>query len=161
MISVNSEASALISSCRTVADEQRYLALAAQSVLYRLLGTIPGPLIFGALFDSGCILWAYECGVRGNCWEYDNKTVNLRIFIVAFVTNVINTLLIMLAWLMFGRTWCCKTIDKGKSESDNDTSPTSDNSDLKQNGSPHNPPTSQHVIISDVTGSLDSQDTFH
>lgn len=38
-----------------------------------LLGTIPGPIIFGVTIDSTCILWDInECGIKGACWIYDN-----------------------------------------------------------------------------------------
>lgn len=38
-----------------------------------LLGTIPGPIIFGIIIDSTCILWDInECGTKGACWIYNN-----------------------------------------------------------------------------------------
>ena len=38
-----------------------------------LLGTIPGPIIFGITIDSTCVLWDInECGIKGACWIYNN-----------------------------------------------------------------------------------------
>ncbi len=42
---------------RSVAERERSMALGFSSVIYRLLGAIPGPLIVGALLDSSCLLW--------------------------------------------------------------------------------------------------------
>ncbi|KAM5299340.1 LOW QUALITY PROTEIN: solute carrier organic anion transporter family member 4C1 [Ctenodactylus gundi] len=62
-----------VSILRCVDQRQRSLALGIQFMLLRLLGTIPGPIIFGATIDSTCTLWDInECGVRGACWVYNN-----------------------------------------------------------------------------------------
>ncbi|XP_069887116.1 solute carrier organic anion transporter family member 4C1 [Dipodomys merriami] len=62
-----------VSILRCVNQRQRSLALGIQFMLLRLLGTIPGPIIFGVTIDSTCILWdVNECGTRGACWIYDN-----------------------------------------------------------------------------------------
>ncbi|XP_022360638.1 solute carrier organic anion transporter family member 4C1 [Enhydra lutris kenyoni] len=62
-----------VSILRCVHHRQRSLALGIQFMLLRLLGTIPGPIIFGFTIDSTCILWDInECGARGACWIYNN-----------------------------------------------------------------------------------------
>jgi len=61
---------------RCVAEEQRTLALGLQFVIFRGLGTIPGPILFGIIFDSACIYWHYECSRRENCWVYDNTKLS-------------------------------------------------------------------------------------
>ncbi|XP_022447851.1 solute carrier organic anion transporter family member 4C1 isoform X2 [Delphinapterus leucas] len=62
-----------VSILRCVNQKQRSLALGIQCVLLRLLGTIPGPIIFGITIDSTCILWDInECGIKGACWIYNN-----------------------------------------------------------------------------------------
>uniref|UniRef100_A0A1X7UB28 Solute carrier organic anion transporter family member n=1 Tax=Amphimedon queenslandica TaxID=400682 RepID=A0A1X7UB28_AMPQE len=63
---------------RVVADDQRSLALGLQSVIWRLFGTIPGPLIFGALFDVACLQWQDPCeGDRGNCWIHNGRALGI------------------------------------------------------------------------------------
>ena len=47
--------------------------------MYRVFGTIPGPLVFGALFDTSCLNWQDDCGRRGNCWVYDNNELSIRV----------------------------------------------------------------------------------
>ncbi|XP_040477975.1 solute carrier organic anion transporter family member 4C1 isoform X2 [Ursus maritimus] len=62
-----------VSILRCVDHRQRSLALGIQFMLLRLLGTIPGPIIFGITIDSTCILWDInECGTKGACWIYNN-----------------------------------------------------------------------------------------
>ncbi|CAK7295555.1 Solute carrier organic anion transporter family member 4C1 [Vulpes lagopus] len=62
-----------VSILRCVHHKQRSLALGIQFMLLRLLGTIPGPIIFGVTIDSTCILWDInECGAKGACWIYNN-----------------------------------------------------------------------------------------
>lgn len=59
---------------RCVAEQQRTLALdlGVQSLVFRALGSIPGPIVFGVIFDSTCLFRRFDCGRRGNCWVYDN-----------------------------------------------------------------------------------------
>ncbi|XP_041346647.1 solute carrier organic anion transporter family member 4C1-like [Gigantopelta aegis] len=67
-----------------VSDEQRHLALGVQAFIYRTFGSIPGRVLFGVMFDVSCITFNYECGIRGNCWIYDNNKLGLYIFSLAF-----------------------------------------------------------------------------
>ncbi|KAM5330367.1 solute carrier organic anion transporter family member 4C1 isoform 1-T1 [Glossophaga mutica] len=62
-----------VSILRCVNQRQRSLALGVQFMVLRLLGSIPGPIIFGVAIDSTCVLWDInECGIKGACWIYDN-----------------------------------------------------------------------------------------
>ncbi|XP_055304286.1 solute carrier organic anion transporter family member 74D-like [Sitodiplosis mosellana] len=36
-----------------------------------LFGLIPGPIIFGRIIDSTCLIWNEKCGRQGNCLLYD------------------------------------------------------------------------------------------
>ncbi|NXD05198.1 SO4C1 protein, partial [Certhia familiaris] len=75
---------------RCVPDKQRSFALGVQLVFLRLLGSIPGPILFGVAIDSSCILWDInECGTKGACWVYDNERM---------------------AYLLMGISAACKTI---------------------------------------------------
>uniref|UniRef100_A0A8C3MAK3 Solute carrier organic anion transporter family member n=1 Tax=Geospiza parvula TaxID=87175 RepID=A0A8C3MAK3_GEOPR len=58
---------------RCVPDKQRSFALGVQLLFLRLLGTIPGPILFGVAIDNSCTLWDVdECETKGACWVYDN-----------------------------------------------------------------------------------------
>ena len=84
-----------------MADEQRSLALGVQSVFFRLFGTIPGPIAFGAIIDSGCIYWQYECNRRGNCWVYDNRVLSYRAFAVVVSGLTLNMISRALSWIFY------------------------------------------------------------
>ena len=88
---------------RVVSDEQRALALGFQSAMNRTLGNVPGPLIFGVLFDASCILWEEECGRRGNCLVYDSSKLGIYLLSVALPCLFIAVCLFFLAWLTYPR----------------------------------------------------------
>ncbi|XP_072453473.1 solute carrier organic anion transporter family member 4C1-like [Notamacropus eugenii] len=86
---------------RCVNDCQRSLALGVQFVLVRLLGTIPGPIVFGFAIDSSCTLWDInQCGIRGACWIYDNARMAVVLVGISVgckaLTILFNTLAIFL-----------------------------------------------------------------
>ena len=39
---------------------QRSLSLGLQTILIRGLGTVPGPVVFGFVMDSTCLLWRQQ-----------------------------------------------------------------------------------------------------
>ena len=99
---------------RVVADDQRALALGIQSALFRIFGSIPGPLIFGALFDGACREWQEDCGRRGNCWVYDNDRLSLTALALAVPCLIVATIFFFLAWLTYPKS---TTDDSKKLES--------------------------------------------
>ncbi|OXA64695.1 Solute carrier organic anion transporter family member 5A1 [Folsomia candida] len=62
---------------RSVSPEERSFALGMQFVIFRLLGYIPSPIVFGSVIDSACLLWSIKrCSVllpavSGRCLLYD------------------------------------------------------------------------------------------
>ena len=44
-----------------------------------LFALLPAPLIYGAVFDSACIIWEEKCGVQLNCLAYDTDSLRKRI----------------------------------------------------------------------------------
>ncbi len=82
---------------RVVADDERSFALGLQASIGRLLGTIPGPLVFGAIYDSACLKWQGVCGRNGNCWIYNNKNLGLYAFYLALPCAIVAALFSFLA----------------------------------------------------------------
>ena len=72
-----------------------------QSLAFRAFGSIPGPIVFGAIFDSTCIYWQYECSRRGNCWLYDNQHLSQRALILALLGIAANFTFSLLSWLFY------------------------------------------------------------
>ena len=93
--------SPLLSATRCVSDDIRSLALGLQSMLFRLFGSIPSPLIYGALFDTSCLYWQEQCGARGNCWVYDNTQLSFRLLSLPCAGMVLTSLFTLLAWKLY------------------------------------------------------------
>lgn len=56
---------------RSVEDKDKAFAQGITLMLISLLALIPGPIIYGALIDSTCLVWDDACGIKGNCWVHD------------------------------------------------------------------------------------------
>ena len=57
--------------CRCVPENKRSFAAGIQYVMFKTLGLLPGPIIFGHLVDLSCRLWQVICGKKGRCFDYD------------------------------------------------------------------------------------------
>ncbi len=75
MHEINCKAYTYIFFCRCVPESQGSFALGAQQFIAKLFAFIPGPIVFGALLDSVCILSETDpCDDDSdrNCLEYRN-----------------------------------------------------------------------------------------
>ena len=68
---------------RCVAKKDKSFAQGVTLMCLSLFALIPGPIIFGALIDSTCLIWEESCGSNGNCWYYDKETFRVRVSQVA------------------------------------------------------------------------------
>ncbi|XP_071854102.1 solute carrier organic anion transporter family member 4A1-like [Apostichopus japonicus] len=75
---------------QVVAPSQRSTAMGLQSLLYRGLGTVPGPIVFGALIDKSCILWETECDGSRTCWIYRNIDFAFYTFGIVVVCRILS-----------------------------------------------------------------------
>lgn len=55
---------------RSVEKRDKSFAQGITLMIISLLALIPGPIIYGAIIDSTCLIWEESCGTRGNCWFY-------------------------------------------------------------------------------------------
>ena len=93
--------------CRCVDNEQRHLALGVASFIVRLLGSIPGPLIAGALFDSSCLLrnsQQEECGLIGNCLLFDNFLLSVYSMALCISGLGVSAVFSFLTWLSYPKS---------------------------------------------------------
>ncbi|XP_070533602.1 solute carrier organic anion transporter family member 4C1-like [Ptychodera flava] len=86
---------------RCVPDKQRSFAMGMQSVCLRALGTIPGPIIVGAVVDSTCLLWQESCDQTGSCWLYDSFQLGLRFLILHVVYVTCSIIFFALALVVY------------------------------------------------------------
>ncbi|XP_019630346.1 PREDICTED: solute carrier organic anion transporter family member 4A1-like [Branchiostoma belcheri] len=76
----NAPRTVIVLSC--VQENQRSFALGIESVVRTFLGSVPAPLVFGALVDQACLLWDQNCGQRGACLMYDNALLSTYLAIL-------------------------------------------------------------------------------
>ncbi|XP_075037478.1 solute carrier organic anion transporter family member 4C1-like [Mixophyes fleayi] len=87
---------------RCVPDKQRSFALGVQWSLIRLLGSIPGPIVFGVVIDSSCILWNLnECGSQGACWAYNNSNISYKLIGISAASKVITIFFLFVAYFIY------------------------------------------------------------
>ncbi|XP_048584235.1 solute carrier organic anion transporter family member 4A1-like isoform X2 [Nematostella vectensis] len=98
VISFSNTIPSKIVTIRSVADNQRGYALGLQFVFIRLLGSLPGPILFGHLIDSTCTLWRYNCGTRGNCLNYKHDRLGLVLMAAALPINAISCIAYFISW---------------------------------------------------------------
>lgn len=56
---------------RTVSTEDKSFAVGVQYMLFRVLAFMPGPVLYGAVIDSTCILWGRKCNRQTSCHYYN------------------------------------------------------------------------------------------
>uniref|UniRef100_A0A1B6HKW4 Solute carrier organic anion transporter family member n=1 Tax=Homalodisca liturata TaxID=320908 RepID=A0A1B6HKW4_9HEMI len=61
-------------------------------LMVSLFAFIPGPILFGAMIDSTCLVWDETCGRRGNCWLYNKDNLRLILNVTAACLTLIGVL---------------------------------------------------------------------
>ena len=93
---------ALSATLRCIHDDQRTFSLGIQWFIARLLGTVPGPIFFGAVIDSTCLVWQEnECGDRKSCYIYDNALLSRNFFIILMSVKIFSALMFILAYKVY------------------------------------------------------------
>ena len=54
----------LVTTLKSVKIEEKSMAVGVQTIVARLVGGIPGPILYGYFIDNTCILWQ-----QSNCGE--------------------------------------------------------------------------------------------
>ncbi|XP_064596703.1 solute carrier organic anion transporter family member 4C1-like [Liolophura sinensis] len=92
-----------ISTLRCVPVTHKTFAVGVMWVFVRFLGTVPGPIFFGVIIDSACVIWKKSCGssVNESCWIYNNETMGRNFFLVALGVKFLSTLLFGLGSIVY------------------------------------------------------------
>uniref|UniRef100_A0A8D0GEM7 Solute carrier organic anion transporter family member n=1 Tax=Sphenodon punctatus TaxID=8508 RepID=A0A8D0GEM7_SPHPU len=92
----------IVAILRCVPDKQHSFALGVQSLFLRIVGTIPGPILFGVTIDSTCTLWDMDdCQDVGTCWVYDNTKMAYMLMGISAVCKVITIFFIICALFLY------------------------------------------------------------
>ncbi|XP_041479869.1 solute carrier organic anion transporter family member 4A1-like isoform X3 [Lytechinus variegatus] len=86
---------------RVVSRSQRTYALGLQSLMFRLLGSVPGPVVFGALIDQSCLLWEHQSNGSRKCWTYNNSLFSRYTLTLLVVLKLLSILFCILAAVLY------------------------------------------------------------
>eukprot|EP00057_Strongylocentrotus_purpuratus_P014347 XP_011668821.1 PREDICTED: solute carrier organic anion transporter family member 4A1 [Strongylocentrotus purpuratus] len=86
---------------RCVSHHQRTFALGFQSVLFRAFGTVPSPVVFGALIDQTCILWEEDDSGGRQCWQYDNDAFSRTSLILAMTLRCVSLVFLVICLCVY------------------------------------------------------------
>ena len=56
-------------------------------VIYKTIGLLPSPIIFGHIVDESCRLWQNICGKKGRCFDYDIVSLSRDIALFGLVVS--------------------------------------------------------------------------
>ena len=66
-------------------------------------GTIPGPVVFGALIDRVCVLWQDSCD-GSSCLQYDNRMFGTTALILTMMLRLMSILCFIGALFFYKRS---------------------------------------------------------
>ncbi|XP_063220561.1 solute carrier organic anion transporter family member 74D-like [Bacillus rossius redtenbacheri] len=93
----------LLVNFRCVKQKDKALALGLSMLTVSLLAFIPGPIIFGAIIDSTCLVWDTSCPGRGNCWLYHRDNFRLYMNAAAAGFAALGVLMDVKVWQLGGQ----------------------------------------------------------
>ncbi|XP_074656444.1 solute carrier organic anion transporter family member 4A1-like [Tubulanus polymorphus] len=96
----------LSATLRCIPTSTRTFALGIQWVFLRFLGSIPGPIVFGALMDNACSVWQSKCAEKGACWLYDTLQMSLTIFGLGLALGLLTLFFFVVALLVYKPPIC-------------------------------------------------------
>eukprot|EP00092_Neocalanus_flemingeri_P093922 GFUD01119394.1.p1 GENE.GFUD01119394.1~~GFUD01119394.1.p1 ORF type:complete len:688 (+),score=130.10 GFUD01119394.1:137-2200(+) len=92
--------SSTIASLRCVDEHEKSLGLGLQSNIMKLVGGIPGPVLFGHFLDKACILWEPTCDDQGSCLLYNNYQMSISILIICMLGKFVSAMFYGFGWLV-------------------------------------------------------------
>ncbi|XP_060911680.1 solute carrier organic anion transporter family member 2B1 [Labrus mixtus] len=63
---------------RTVPAEDKSFAVGVQYMLFRVLAFMPGPVLYGSVIDTTCLLWGKKCGKQTYCLYFNLDSFRQR-----------------------------------------------------------------------------------
>ncbi|CAD5222066.1 unnamed protein product [Bursaphelenchus xylophilus] len=90
---------------RVVPFHQRTLAIGVHWTFLRLLGFIPGGILFGLMIDTTCLKWKESaCGHKQSCWVHDPVHLSWTILAVAIVCKLVSILAAIIGYMTYRPT---------------------------------------------------------
>ncbi|XP_035775439.1 solute carrier organic anion transporter family member 74D-like [Anopheles albimanus] len=95
----------LLVNYRCVSKQDKSFTQGLILMMISLFALIPGPIIYGRIIDSTCLVWTEACGKRGNCQLHDQKLFRYYINITALCLTFVGVFFDGLVW------WYGQTLD--------------------------------------------------
>lgn len=93
----------LLINYRCVSKQDKSVTQGLILMLISLFALIPGPILYGRIIDSTCLVWTEQCsGLRGNCQLYDQKKFRYYVNLTAFALTGVGVFFDFLVW-KYGR----------------------------------------------------------
>ncbi|KAH0628111.1 hypothetical protein JD844_008854 [Phrynosoma platyrhinos] len=87
---------------RCVPERTRAFAMGVHMLFLRIVGTIPGPILFGVAIDHTCTLWSVDkCGIRGSCWTYNNSKMAYMLMGISACSKAISIIFTFIACILY------------------------------------------------------------
>ncbi|KAH8301816.1 hypothetical protein KR059_012315, partial [Drosophila kikkawai] len=131
-VSATGSSSNQLLALRCVSTKDKTFSMGFSTMMLTVLVYIPGPIISGWMWDSYCLVWGKTCGVEGNCWIYDSRSLR-------FTINLVSAFLIFLAsFFNFGIWYYAKDVKIFDEEETSATRCQDEVLDLKDKPNPTN-----------------------
>ncbi|XP_076025311.1 solute carrier organic anion transporter family member 2B1 [Genypterus blacodes] len=86
---------------RSVPAEDKSFAVGVQYMLFRVLAFMPGPVLYGSVIDTTCILWGWKCGRKTSCLYYNLDMFRQRFLgLMAFFVCGASLCFLLLAFIL-------------------------------------------------------------
>ena len=69
--------------------------------MFLIAGSIPGPIVFGYVLDTSCILWKSSCSKTSSCMYYSNYYMSRRMLVIMAVFKTLCLILTLTAWRLY------------------------------------------------------------
>lgn len=63
---------------RSVSEKDKSMAVGFSALLMTLIGWMAGPIVFGFIVDTACVVWSSSCSGKGACSLYDNDALRIK-----------------------------------------------------------------------------------
>ena len=83
----------MLLSLRVLSKEDKAASFTLSVSFLSLLAFLPGPIVFGSLFDNSCVIWSKNCdGSTANCLVYDSYSMRTGLGGLALVCMLLTAL---------------------------------------------------------------------
>ena len=96
-----------------MAKEAKIMFSRCMPLLFVSLGTVPGPVLFGVIFDNVCTVWQRTCSEDGACWIYDNQRLGIAILLIVICLKLISAFFFGMGALCYRAPPAAQTVTAG------------------------------------------------